>query len=95
MPLFVVPRENTALDSKLKEKIRQRIRTSLSPRHLPDEIYAVKEVPRTLNGKKLEVPVKKILMGFSLEESVNPDSMSNPESMNYFVELSKTLNAES
>ncbi len=95
MLLFVVPRESMALDSELKEKIRQKIRTSLSPRHLPDEIYAVKEVPRTLNGKKLEVPVKKILMGFSLEESVNPDSMSNPESMDYFVALSKTLNAES
>ncbi|NQU04212.1 MAG: acetoacetate--CoA ligase [Syntrophaceae bacterium] len=93
MPLFVVTQDGMDLDVDLKVKIREKIRTALSPRHLPDEIYAIDEVPRTLNGKKLEVPVKKILMGFSLGESVNPDSMSNPKSMAYFLGLSKTLNA--
>jgi acetoacetyl-CoA synthetase len=87
MPLFVVLAEGIALDAALKDKIRRKIRSSLSPRHIPDDIYAVEEVPRTLNGKKLEVPVKKMLMGFPLEEAVNLDSMSNPQSIEYFVNL--------
>jgi acetoacetyl-CoA synthetase len=62
---------------------------ALSPRHVPDEILAVPGVPRTLNGKKLEVPVKKILMGIPLDRAVNLDSMSNPASMDYFVKLAK------
>jgi len=87
MPLFVVLREGVAFDEALKEKIRKKIRTSLSPRHVPDEILAAPSVPRTLNGKKLEVPVKKILMGIPLEKAVNVDSMSNPESVDYFLNL--------
>lgn len=92
MPLFVVLKEGVALDQALKAKIRDKIRTTLTPRHVPDEIFAAPEVPRTLNNKKLEVPVKKILMGWPVEKAVNLDSMSNPDSIRYFVELASRLN---
>jgi acetoacetyl-CoA synthetase len=92
MPLFVVYREGLTLDDALKNKIKQKIRDSLSPRHVPDEIHGILEVPQTLNGKKLEVPVKKILMGIPVEKAVNLDSMHNPESINHFVELSHRIN---
>jgi acetoacetyl-CoA synthetase len=93
MPLFVVVRDGGVLDEVLRQKIVEKIRTALSPRHLPDEIYAVRELPRTLNGKKLEVPVKKVLMGFPVERAVNRDSMVNPQAMAYFVTLAKELAA--
>ncbi len=91
MPLFVVLAEGLELDAALKEKIRRRIRQSLSPRHIPDDIYAVAEVPRTLNAKKLEVPVKKILMGFPVKKAVNVDSMSNPGALPRFLELRQEI----
>jgi acetoacetyl-CoA synthetase len=91
MPLFVVLREGLTLDDALKNRINQKIRDTLSPRHVPDEIHEISEVPQTLNGKKLEVPVKKILMGIPVEKAVNLDSMHNPESINYFVELSHKI----
>jgi acetoacetyl-CoA synthetase len=93
MPLFVVLKEGIGLDSQLKDKIRKKIRSTLSPRHLPDEIYAIPEVPRTLNAKKLEVPVKNILSGFPVEKAVNLDSMSNPEAIEFFVTLAKEMRA--
>lgn len=93
MPLFVVTAEGIELDDALRQKINKSIRSALSPRHVPDVIYAIKEVPHTLNGKKLEVPVKKILAGFQAEKAVNVDSMANPDSINYFKELSKTFTA--
>ncbi len=91
MPLFVVLREGVTLDEALKAKIKEKIRTTLTPRHVPDEIFAVPEVPRTLNMKKLEVPVKKILMGVPPEKAVNVDSMSNPGAIGYYVELAARL----
>jgi acetoacetyl-CoA synthetase len=87
MPLFVVLAEGLKLDNALKTKIKDKIRGTLSPRHVPDEIYAVTDVPRTLNAKKLEVPVKKILSGIP-----NVDSMSNPQSIDYFVKLAGKIN---
>ena len=60
---------------------------------MPDGIYAVPEIPVTLNNKKLEVPVKRILTGLPVEKAVNVDSMSNPESIGYFVELAKELHS--
>jgi acetoacetyl-CoA synthetase len=87
MPLFVVLREGLILDDSIKEKINIKIRNSLSSRHLPDAIFNVTDIPRTLNNKKLEVPVKKILMGFPVKKSVNLDSMSNPKAMDYFIEI--------
>jgi len=92
MPLFVVLRQGAELTESLKKKINTKIRRTLSPRHVPDEIYTIADVPRTLNGKKLEVPVKKILSGIAVEKAVNVDSMGNPQSIQFFVELAEKLN---
>jgi acetoacetyl-CoA synthetase len=91
MPLFVVLDQGVKLDDSLKNKINSKIRSALSRRHVPDELYAISEVPCTLNGKKLEVPVKKILCGIPVQEAVNVDSMANPDSINFFVELAQQL----
>jgi acetoacetyl-CoA synthetase len=85
--LFVVPRDGTALDDDLRARIRRALRENLSPRHLPDEIHAVSGVPRTLNNKKLEVPVRRILCGEPAEKVANRGAMANPESLDWFVEL--------
>ncbi|MGQ9928640.1 MAG: acetoacetate--CoA ligase [Chloroflexaceae bacterium] len=91
MPLFVVLREGVELDAALERKINDTIRTALSPRHVPDAIFAIPDVPRTLSGKKLEVPVKKILMGVPVERAANPDSLRNPELLPFFVDLAAKL----
>jgi len=85
--LFVVPASGASLDESLKDRIRDKLRRELSPRHVPDEIHAVPEVPRTLNGKKLEVPVKRILAGTPLEKAASADAMANPESLRFFLSL--------
>ena len=85
--LFVVLPEGRALDATLRQKIVRSIRSSLSPRHVPDEILSLPEVPRTLNGKKLEVPVKKILNGASPEKAVSKDALENPAALDFFVNL--------
>ena len=87
MPLFVVLRDGTELDDELRDEIKQRIREQCSPRHVPNEIFQITEVPRTLSGKVLEVPVKKILMGTPPERAASLDSLSNPATLDYFVEL--------
>jgi acetoacetyl-CoA synthetase len=87
MPLFVVMREGEALDDSLVGAIRRRIREDVSPRHVPDEIRAVPEIPRTLSGKVLEVPVKRILMGTPPEEAASRESLANPSALDYFVSL--------
>jgi acetoacetyl-CoA synthetase len=87
MPLFVVLREGEDVDESLEQAIRKQVREHCSPRHVPDRILKVDEVPRTLSGKKLEVPVKKILMGTPVDEAASRDSLANPESLDYFVEL--------
>jgi acetoacetyl-CoA synthetase len=91
MGLFVVLSEGVALDENLKKTIKRRIREDCSPRHVPNEILVIDEVPRTLSGKVLEVPVKKILMGTAPEQAASVDSLANPTSLDYFVELSKTF----
>jgi acetoacetyl-CoA synthetase len=91
MPLFVVLQEGAELDDDLKKKIKTSIRERTSPRHVPNEIFAVPEVPKTLNGKKLEVPVKKILSGTPPDEAASRDSLSNPESLDRFAALADTL----
>jgi acetoacetyl-CoA synthetase len=90
MPLFVVLKPGVTLDDTLKATIRNRLRTSLSPHHVPDEIYAIPEVPRTLSGKKLEVPVKKLFMGVPPEKAISIDAMSNPQVMQYFIEFARS-----
>jgi acetoacetyl-CoA synthetase len=85
--LFVVLGEGHELDEGLRKRIASSIRSTLSPRHVPDEIHALSEVPRTLNGKKLEVPVKKILSGVAPEEAVSKDALANPAAIDFFVAL--------
>ncbi|AAZ56278.1 acetoacetate--CoA ligase [Thermobifida fusca] len=87
--LFVVLRENTVLDDDLVRRIKQGIREDCSPRHVPDGIQAIPAVPRTLSGKVLEVPVKRILMGEPPERVVSRDSLANPEALDYFVHQSR------
>ena len=87
MPCFVVLKPGFTLDEALKERIKARIRTDLSARHVPNDVFATPEVPRTLNGKKLEVPIKRLLLGEPLDKVVNQDSMSNPGSLAWFVEF--------
>jgi acetoacetyl-CoA synthetase len=87
MPLFVVLRAGAELDDDLVKAIRTRIREDCSPRHVPNDIYAIAEVPRTLSGKLLEVPVKKILAGTPAEKAAARDSLANPTALDYFVKL--------
>jgi acetoacetyl-CoA synthetase len=89
--LFVVLKADQLLDTDLHEKIKNQIRTNVSPRFIPDKIYAVNEIPKTLNGKKMEVPIRKMLLGFEIEKVVNPDSMSNPNSLEFFIKLANEL----
>ncbi|GAC1349869.1 MAG: acetoacetate--CoA ligase [Ktedonobacteraceae bacterium] len=92
MPLFVVLKDNVALDDTLKAKIKDRLRSGISPHHVPDEIVAIPSVPRTLSGKKLEVPVKKLFMGVPVEKAISTDAMSNPQSIQYFIEFASKVN---
>jgi acetoacetyl-CoA synthetase len=94
MVLFVVLREGTTLDDDLAARIKRRIREDCSPRHVPNEVLQIEEVPRTLSGKVLEVPVKRILMGAPPQEAASVDSLANPRSLDYFVEMAKTLRTE-
>lgn len=85
MPLFVVLTQGTLLDDALRDKINGAIRTSVSARFIPNEIVEITEVPRTLSGKKLEVPIKKLLLGGDPDTVVNRDSMANPDSFDRFI----------
>jgi acetoacetyl-CoA synthetase len=91
MPLFVVMREGAELDEELPREIARRVREQCSPRHVPDEVFRIEEVPRTLSGKVLEVPVKRILMGTPVEKAASRDSLANPQALDYFVEMAKRL----
>ena len=87
MTLFVVLREGEELTDGLAGSIRGRIRDDCSPRHVPDEVLAVPEIPRTLSGKILEVPVKRILMGMPADSVASRDSLANPEALAHFERL--------
>jgi len=89
MSLFVVLREGQELDARLERSIRGRIRDDCSPRHVPDEVVAVPEIPRTLSGKILEVPVKRILMGLPADEVASRDSLANPDALGWFERLAE------
>ncbi len=91
MLLFVVLREGTVLSGELVDQIKRRIREDCSPRHVPNEILQIDQVPRTLSGKVLEVPVKRILMGVAPQEAASVDSLADPASLDYFAELAKAL----
>jgi len=98
MSLFVVLREGFALDDGLRVRIREAIKTALSPRFLPDEIVQAPEIPRTLSGKKQEVPIKKVFLGQPLDKVVNRDAMANPQCLAWYsekaaVHLAKAVSA--
>ena len=91
MPLFVVLREGIELDESLQARIRQKLREDVSPRHIPNDIIAIKEVPYTLSGKKMEVPIRKILLGLDMKKAANPGAMRNPETLDFFIEFARNL----
>lgn len=84
-PLFVVMQEGQALDEDLRQRLRAALREQVSPRHVPDDILAIDEVPYTLSGKKMEVPIRKILLGMPLAQAANPGAMRNPQALDFFV----------
>jgi len=86
MILFVVLHRRLELDVALAERIRAHIRTSFTPRHVPDRIVHAPAVPHTLNGKKLEVPIKRLLLGEPVARVLNPGSLANPEALSFYVE---------
>jgi acetoacetyl-CoA synthetase len=92
MPLFIVLKDGHELSEQLIQNIKESIKAGLSPRFIPDEIIAVQQIPKTLNGKKLEVPIRKILLGQPVEKSINRDAMLNPSALDYYIEYSKLIN---
>ncbi len=89
MALFVVLREGAELDDELRGALARRIRADCSPRHVPDDVFAVAEVPRTLSGKVLEVPVKRILSGTPPERAASRDSLANPAALDWFAQFAR------
>lgn len=93
MPLFIVLREGVHLDAGLEQRLRDNIRTQLSARHVPNELIQVAEIPRTLTGKKMELPVKKLLLGADLSKVANPDAMVNPQALQWFAAFAERRKA--
>jgi acetoacetyl-CoA synthetase len=91
MPLFVVMRPGVELSDQIQQEIRSQLRTRYSPRHVPDKIFSVSEIPYTISGKKMEAPVKKILMGTDPDKAASRDTMRNPQALNEFVQISGQL----
>ena len=87
MLLFVVLKSGLVLDAAVKAQLNHAIKAALSPRFMPDEIFRVLEIPRTLSGKKQELPIKKLLLGRPLDKVVNRDAMANPASLDWFADL--------
>jgi acetoacetyl-CoA synthetase len=85
MPLFVVLRPGVTLDDAMRTRLNNAIKTSLSPRFVPNDIFQVAEIPRTLSGKKQELPIKKLLLGQPIEKVVNREAMANPGSLDWYV----------
>ena len=92
MPLFVVMQDGVPLTDAIKKKVNSSLRSAYSPRHVPDDIIAVPDIPYTLSGKKSEMPVKKILLGIDPSSAVNHGVLRNPESLNFFITLARTHN---
>ncbi len=91
MPLFVLMEEGQELTEQVRQAIRDQLRADYTPRHVPDEIIQVEDIPYTISGKKLEAPVKKILMGRPVGKAANPGAMRNPESLQFFIRFSEQL----
>ncbi len=95
MPLFVVLRDGVALDDRLRERINGAIRSALSPRFVPNAIFQVAAIPRTLSGKKQELPIKKLLLGQPLDKVVNREAMANPDCLDWYVQFAHARQAAS
>jgi len=91
MPLFVVLAGGTVLDEELVDRIRRTVRTEVSPRHVPDRVFAVPELPRTLTGKTLEIPVKRLLQGADIDRVASRDSLANPAALEWFEQSRKAI----
>ncbi len=91
MPLFVKLKEGFELTEELKSKINTQLKSNYTPRHVPDKIIEVKDIPYTISGKKMEAPIKKILLKMPIEKSINIGAMRNPESLQFFIDFSKTI----
>lgn len=91
MPLFVVVKKDATLTDTMKEAINRRLREAYSPRYVPDEILQVPDIPYTISGKKLESPVKKLLMGIPLEKAASKDALRNPEALTFFEAFAQTF----
>jgi acetoacetyl-CoA synthetase len=91
MPLFVVMRNGEPLDEETIKRVKTRIREDCSPRHVPNDVIQINEIPRTLSGKVLEVPVKRILMGEPPEKAASRESLANPEAFDWFVDYAASL----
>jgi acetoacetyl-CoA synthetase len=87
-PLFVVLADNITIE-QAEDKAKEAIRSNLSPRHAPDAVFEVDDVPRTLTGKKMEVPVKNLLQGMEFEDAVNPDAAENPDAIDQYIDLAE------
>ena len=90
MSLFVVLRDGAALDAALIAQIKRKIREDCSPRHVPDDVLETPAIPRTLSGKILEVPVKRLLTGAPVDEVASRDSLANPEALDWFARLAES-----
>jgi acetoacetyl-CoA synthetase len=91
MPLFVVLREGAVLDDELRKDLARSVRERCTPRHVPDDVFVIEVVPRTLSNKVLEVPVKRILMGMSADDVASRDSMADPAALDYFVAMAASM----
>ena len=87
MPLFVVLREGLVLDAAMRQRLNDAVKVALSPRFVPDEIFQVAEIPRTLTGKKQELPIKKLLLGQPIEKVINKDAMANAACLDWYVDF--------
>jgi len=90
MPLFVKTKNDVLLDDDIVGQIRARLRSEYSPRHVPDKIFQVTAIPYTLTGKKMEVPVRRILMGVPAEKAANRAAVANPDALDYFIDYART-----
>ncbi len=95
MPLFVVLREGVAFDDGVRNKLNNAIKTALSPRFVPNDIFLVAEIPRTLSGKKQELPIKKLLLGQPIEKVINREAMANPGCLDWYVAFAERYAAQS
>ncbi|SRR5579875_375810 len=90
MPLFVKLKDGLKLDARLEDTMRRKLRQEYSPRHVPDKIYQVPDIPYTLTGKRMEVPVRRILAGVPPAKAANRDAMANPRALDWFIEYERT-----